>query len=330
VRVDLVGVRGSQCGARPGADVTAGVPLRGGVFWTSGGSAWTAAGAVVTDPRRTLPPAVRVRAGRVEPPGGLALGAGGAVVRPAEGAADASIGVALGTTLGCFATNAAFQRRLAAQGSSGASPRLFAATVSNAAAGEIGIAFGLAGPAITVTTGATSGLAALDVAYGEVAAGDARGMLVVAVDVVDDLGRRWLREAEWPAETPAEQTAAVLVGEGGRDDLPTLGRVGPVALGVERDASGDAVENAVTWALDRTEASLADVVTHAVGRRAAERMRRVFGAGAALVEAPAPALLAVGGLLTLVRALGERHGPVLVVDVCPSGHVAAVVAWSEP
>src|SRR5207237_450769 len=79
----------------------------------------------------------------------------------AAAAPETRAGIVLGTAFGCFLTNAAYQRRLAAEGPPGASPRLFAATVSNAAAGELAIAYRLAGPAVTVTAGGASGLAAL-------------------------------------------------------------------------------------------------------------------------------------------------------------------------
>ena len=58
-----------------------------------------------------------------------------------DGAPRPRVGVALGTAFGCFLTNAAYQRRVATDGPRAASPRLFAATVSNAAAGEVGIAY---------------------------------------------------------------------------------------------------------------------------------------------------------------------------------------------
>src|SRR5207244_11651182 len=78
-----------------------------------------------------------------------------------EGARRPRLGVVLGTAFGCFVTNGEYQRKLVQGGIAAASPRLFAATVSNAAAGELGIAYGLGGPSVTITAGAASGLVAL-------------------------------------------------------------------------------------------------------------------------------------------------------------------------
>src|SRR5882724_12957861 len=112
-----------------------------------------------------LPAAVRARAVRAERATQLLLAAGGRALAAAgldaAAAPETRAGIVVGTAFGCFLTNAAYQRRLAAEGPSGASPRLFAATVSNAAAGELAIAYRLAGPAVTITAGGASGLAAL-------------------------------------------------------------------------------------------------------------------------------------------------------------------------
>src|SRR5439155_1231844 len=110
--------------------------------------------------------------------------------------------------------NAAYQRRLAAEGPAGASPRLFAATVSNAAAGELAIAYRLAGPAVTVTAGGASGLAALGEAIELIRAGRAD---VVVAGGVDALGGA---VADWPgAAGPLALLAALAEAEPG---LPVL------------------------------------------------------------------------------------------------------------
>ena len=88
-----------------------------------------------------LAEAVQARAARSERITALTLAAAGAALAAAGLVSDPAaspsprIGVVLGTAFGCFLTNAAYQDRLADGGPPAASPRLFAATVSNAAAG---------------------------------------------------------------------------------------------------------------------------------------------------------------------------------------------------
>lgn len=299
--------------------MTAPLAIRAGVVWTAGG------GDLLAD----LPAAVRARAERIERPGALALGAAGRLGLPMAGATvRRDLGVSVGTALGCFATNVAYQHRLAAHGAAGASPRLFAATVSNAAAGEVGIAHGLGGPALTVTAGATAGLAALAAAGAEVTSGAARGMLVAALDVVDDAGRRWLRASGWPDDTPAEQVAALVLGDE-PSALPEWGRLGAVALG--RAGEGDVgIRLVAERALAEARVSGRAVRVRATRRRDVERIRVALEV--LRVEAPsaAPPLLAAGGLAGVLAALAGEAAPVLVVDCCPSGLVAAAVAWSAP
>src|SRR3989442_14478378 len=114
----------------------------------------------------SLPEGVRARATRAERVTQLVLLAAGralvaAGLEATDGAPRPRLGVVLGTAFGCFLTNAAYQRRLLEGGSAAASPRLFAATVSNAAAGELAIAYRLGGPSVTLTAGGASGLVAL-------------------------------------------------------------------------------------------------------------------------------------------------------------------------
>lgn len=295
------------------------------------GVVWTATDAAPDDGLvAALPAAIRARAERIERPGALALGAAGRLLPPAgAGEIRRDVGVVIGTAFGCLATNAAYQRRLAAQGAPGASPRLFAATVSNAAAGEVGIAYGLGGPAVTVTAGAAGGLAALDAARAEIDAGGVRGMLVAALDVVDAAGRRWLAEAGWPAGTPSEQVAALVLGDG-PGPLPEVGRLGPVALGRTGGVGGPGIRSTVARALAAAGLAAADVRMRVTRRGDAVAVRAALG-GAAVVEEPAhewPLLLAAAGLAGVLEAVAGTGTPALVVDLCPSGHVAAVVAWS--
>jgi hypothetical protein len=300
--------------------VSAPAAIRGGIVWTS-------ASAGDDDLVRGLPEPVRARALRIERPGALALAAVGRLLPPGV-EVRRDLGVAVGTTLGCFATNAAYQERLAAHGAAGASPRLFAATVSNAAAGEVGIAYGLGGPATTVTAGTTAGLAAMDAAHGELASGGPGGLVVLAVDVVDAAARRWLGEQGWPAETPAEQVVALALGDEPAA-LPELGRLGAIALGRAGGQPAAAVRRVVGAALAEAGLGLGGVRVR-VARAADAGMVREALAPISTVETPRDAapLLAAGGPAAVLEALGATAAPVVVVDVCPSGQVAAAVAWS--
>src|SRR6185295_702351 len=73
-------------------------------------------------------------------------------------------GLCFGTALGCLLTNAEYYDKIVEQGPSAASPRLFAYTVSSAAAGEVSIALGIHGPNVTQHVGFAAGLGA--VGYG--------------------------------------------------------------------------------------------------------------------------------------------------------------------
>jgi len=75
------------------------------------------------------------------------------------------VGLSFGTGLGCLLTNAAYHEKLVHGGPGAASPRLFAYTVSSAAAGEVSIALGIRGPNITMHQGIAAGLGAIGYAY---------------------------------------------------------------------------------------------------------------------------------------------------------------------
>lgn len=74
---------------------------------------------------------------------------------------DERVGVVFGTAYGCHATNEDFYRGLLAEGSRGASPRLFAYTLPSSPLGEITIHLGARGPAQTLTSGCHAGLEAV-------------------------------------------------------------------------------------------------------------------------------------------------------------------------
>ncbi|HLK12205.1 MAG TPA: beta-ketoacyl synthase N-terminal-like domain-containing protein [Candidatus Binatia bacterium] len=296
-----------------------------------------------------LPAPIRARAARAERVTQLALAAGAAALAAAglavfDGAPRPTLGVVLGTAFGCFLTNAAYQRRLALAGPAGASPRLFAATVSNAAAGELGIACRLGGPTVTLSAGAASGLVALGHAAELVAAGGATAIAAGGMDAVGAALADWARDGGLDPGRPLAEAAAVLVLE----PLAEAQRRGATARGAVRGwASG--------FAPDLAAADAGRGLTAAAARALADA--GVAGDAVALVVSCAPPALAEIERRALDAALGSRPrrtlvpkdrlgetlgagGPLgvlaaldalgsgdvgLVVDICASGHVAALV-----
>jgi 3-oxoacyl-[acyl-carrier-protein] synthase II len=296
-----------------------------------------------------LPDAVRARAARVERVTQLALAAGGTALAAAglglDGGRHERLGIVLGTAFGCLLTNAAYQRRLAGGGAAAASPRLFAATVSNAAAGELAIAFGLAGPGITLSAGVAAGTAAVDHACDLLAAGRADAVVAGGVDAVDEALGRWLAAGGLALGRPAVEAAAVLVLEpravAAARGAEALGVVLGHAIGFEPAPGGATAGAGLGAAIGRalTDAGvhasdLGLVVTGAPPGLAALEERALAGAlGGAAPPRVAPKTrlgetLGAGGPLGVLAALAEAPAgvPVLVCDVCPSGHVGALVA----
>jgi len=93
------------------------------------------------------------------------------------------VGLSFGTGLGCLLTDAEYNQRIVDQGPAAASPRLFAYTVSSAAAGEVSIAFGIHGPNATAHFGLAAGLGAVGYGFDLIQAGKADAVLAGAADV---------------------------------------------------------------------------------------------------------------------------------------------------
>jgi 3-oxoacyl-[acyl-carrier-protein] synthase II len=299
-------------------------------------------------PPVALPAPAAERLPRVERLSQLALeAAADALAQAGLGTPAASrdrTGVVLGTAFGCFLTNAAHAGRLCERGPQGVSPRLFAATVSNAAAGEVAIAFGLAGPGVTLTAGAASGLVALGHAADLLAAGRAEAVLAGGLDATGETLAAWVAAGGLDAGRPLAEAAALLVLE---SRATARERGAPVRAGLLGHAAGFAGD------LDAPRA--ADVLDH-VAARACERAGLAPEALDVVVRAAPPAYTAMETGVLRSRApkasrvlspkdmLGETLGAagplgllmalqdapagalVLVLDVCPSGHVAALVA----
>ena len=292
-----------------------------------------------------LPEAVRARAARAERVTQLVLAAAGRALMAAglyatDGEPRPRLAVVLGTAFGCFLTNAANERRLLEGGPAAASPRLFAATVSNAAAGELAIAYRLGGPSVTLTAGAASGLVALGHAADLVRAGDADAVVAGGADALDDDLRRWLAAGGLDCgRAPAEGAALVVLEHADRArGRAVLGTVEGVGAGFEPDPAGEGagagLAAAVATALE--EAGLLPsevrVVVSAAPPALAGLERPVLGGlEPRTIVRPKDTFgetFGAAGTLGLLAALAAapRGGALLVLDVCASGHVAALVA----
>jgi 3-oxoacyl-[acyl-carrier-protein] synthase II len=309
----------------------------------------TGAGAV-TSPDvdlAALPEAVRARATRVERVTQLVLVAAGralfaAGLEATDGAPRPRLGVVLGTAFGCFLTNAAYERRLLEGGPVAASPRLFAATVSNAAAGELAIAYRLGGPSVTLTAGGASGLVALGHAADLLRAGRADALVAGGADALDDDLRRWLAAGGLDPGRPPAEGAAVLVLE--RAELARargralLGTVEGVAAGFEPEPAGaragEGLAAAVAAALAEAGVAPSEVralVSAAPPALADLESRALSGIAPRTVVRPKDALgetFGAAGALGVLAGLAAAPpgAALLVLDVCASGHVAALVA----
>ena len=307
----------------------------------------TGSGSVTAPSLDALPEAVRARAARAERVSQLALAAADAALLDAglhlaDGEPRAGIGVVLGTAFGCFLTNAAYQHRVATGGPAAASPRLFAATVSNAAAGEIGVAYRLGGPAVTLTAGAAAGLTALGHAADLLRAGQAGALVAGGADAVDDALVAWQQAGGLePGRRPAE-AAALLVLE--REDA-AAGRGARVRGAILAHAAGFEPEPGAADAGEGLAGAVAAAVAEA-DLAPSEVGAVVLSAPPALapLEARALAEFARAARITPKGTFGETFGAagplgviaglaavrpgatVLVLDVCASGHVAALVA----
>jgi 3-oxoacyl-[acyl-carrier-protein] synthase II len=297
----------------------------------------------------SLPEAARTRAARAERVTQLVLAAGGAALASAgldatDGPPRPRHGTVLGTAFGCFLTNAAYQRRFAAGGPPAASPRLFAATVSNAAAGELSIAYRLGGPAVTLTAGAASGLTALAQAVDILRAGGADALVSGGMDALGATLERWLADGGLAIGRPPAEAAALLVVEplatARTRGVRVLGTVDGCGLGFEPDPfgadAGGGLAHAIATALVEAGASgetIGLVVSAAPPALAALEARALHGSLGTRrppVAQPKDMLgetFGAAGPLGLLAALAEAPpgAAALVLDACASGHVAAAV-----
>jgi len=291
-----------------------------------------------------LSPEVRERVGRVERISGLALAAGVQALGDAGGTVDVRrerAGVVLGTAFGCFLTDHEYQERFVSGGVAAASPRLFAATVSNAAAGELGIALGLGGPGVTLTAGGVSGTLAVGHGAALLAAGAADLLLAGGVDALgpalqsfvgagglvvgaamDEAAAFVVLEPLTAARARGARIRGVVTGHGAAfEPDPTGADAGEGlahAIGTALAAAGSDAAAVAIAASPATHGLVDRAVADVFGRRPVRRLAFEGAVGHSLGAA---------GPRTVLRVL-EAEPPgttVLIADACASGHVAALV-----
>jgi 3-oxoacyl-[acyl-carrier-protein] synthase II len=160
-----------------------------------------ACGAVVPEiPLDLLPADARSRSGRLDRLCRLFLSASCLAAEAARidiAAADADrVALSFGTGLGCVLTDGEYNQKIVESGPSAASPRLFAYTVSSAAAGEVSIALGVKGANVTMHAGLAAGLQAVGYGFDLIRAGKADIVLAGGADALgpalvtglDDMG----------------------------------------------------------------------------------------------------------------------------------------------
>lgn len=294
-----------------------------------------------------VPEPLRARALRCERVTQLAFAAAepalrGAALVAADGPPRPDLGIVLGSAFGCLLTNAAYARRVAEGGLAAASPRLFAATVSNAAAGELAIAYRLGGPAVTLSAGGAAGLVALGHAVDLLRGGHATALLAGGVDALGDDVVAWMMDGGLEVEGPPGEAAALLVLEpaagAATRGARVLGTILGHAAGFEPDPpDGRGLRGAVRAALADAalDPAAVDVVAYggvgATGDAVWRLLAGTLGARASRIVRPKEVFgetFAAAGPLGLLAALAEapRGAAVLVLDVCVSGHVAALAA----
>jgi 3-oxoacyl-(acyl-carrier-protein) synthase len=137
-------------------------------------------------PLHAVPADKRARIGRLDRLSRLFLCASYLAVDDAglqiEPGGSARVGLSFGTGLGCLLTDAEYNQKIVEQGPGAASPRLFAYTVSSAAAGEVSIALGITGPNVTAHMGFAAGLGAIGYGLDLIQLGKADAVLAGGAD----------------------------------------------------------------------------------------------------------------------------------------------------
>ncbi len=164
-------------------------------------------------PLEVLATETRLRSGRLDRLCQLFLSATYLAVEAAGldvSAADAErCALSFGTGFGCLLTDAQYNHRVIEHGPGAASPRLFAYTVSSAAAGEVSIALGVKGANVTAHMGVAAGLGAIGYGCDLIRRGKAEVVLAGGADALGEALVRGLADMGLlkSAHTPSPATA---------------------------------------------------------------------------------------------------------------------------
>ncbi|MBI1817487.1 MAG: hypothetical protein HYR72_21135 [Deltaproteobacteria bacterium] len=248
------------------------------------------------------------------------------------------VGLSFGTGFGCLLTNAEYHQKIVDNGAAAASPRLFAYTVSSAAAGEVSIAFGIKGPNVTTHMGFAAGLGAIGYGFDLIQMGKADVVLAGGADAIGpalidglrEMGLLKAAEQSRPFEDAVagvcpSEAAAVLVLEradrAAQRGARVWGRIAGYAAGFEPTLTHPAREGTGVVGTMQRALSLSGQPANAVGlvlssahgtpidaiERAA--ITQVFGAQPRVL-APKAALgetFGASGALALALAAGLAH-----------------------
>jgi 3-oxoacyl-[acyl-carrier-protein] synthase II len=326
-------------------------------------------GGVLIDgiPFDAVPPEARARSGRLDRICRLFLAAtclavDDAALRIAPEDAE-RIGLSFGTGLGCLLSDAEFYEKVVEQGAAAASPRVFAYTVSSAAAGEVSIALGIHGPNVTAHMGLAAGLGAIGYGCDLIQTGKADVVLAGGADANGPALIRGLRDMRllktaeqarpfrdaiagvWPSEG-----SAVVVLERAdrarRRAAPIRARIDGYAAGFEPTLTSaaplrDGIVSTLTRSLAASGRSATDIgavyaSAHGTPLDACERAALREALGEPEREPIAPKQLwgesfAASGPLSLALAVGlfaetpPIADAVLISSVCYSGNVVGLV-----
>jgi len=306
-------------------------------------------GTVAEIPLDVVPADKRARIGRLDRLCRLFLSAAYLAVDAAALRIDDSsaerVGLSLGTGLGCLLTNAEYNQKLIEHGPAAASPRLFAYTVSSAAAGEVSIALGMKGANVTSHAGLAAGLQAVGYGFDLIRMGKADVVLAGGADALGealvlglaDMGL--LRTSGASGGICPSEGAAVLVLERAsgvrRRGARCWGRIDGYAAGFEptltrrnREPTGIRETMRRALAMSGRDPAAIDLVTTSAHGTAVDETERaaleeIFGGpGAPLLFAPKAACgesFGAAGALSVALASGMLQAPPALADG---------VAWS--
>jgi 3-oxoacyl-(acyl-carrier-protein) synthase len=264
------------------------------------------------------------------------------------------VGTVLGTAFGCHLSNASHQKDLILKGPRRVSPLVFPYTLPSAAQAEIGLAFGLRGLAITLTSGWVGGLQSIGLAYNLIRAGPAKRLLGGGIDCLGGVLLQGLEDSQLSKTLPplSEGAGVVLLEtmeEARRRKVPILGEI--LGFGMDYCPSTrtndiqEAAQRSARQALKGSGVSLTDLqrIILAPGPKSLSTLvqkgirsmlpnergvRRFSSLQDESFAASAPIALCLDGIpLVGQEEISERdnESPLMLVATCPTGSVASLI-----